>query len=126
MQTPGYNYNTESRSEWFNQPDTYLNKFTMIDTRDPRHTIRLGGTWELPVGKGRKFLTNSNRVVDAIIGGWATSHLMMWNNGPRLTFGQMNAPTETPSISNPSRDGYFDTSKFSQAAPYTPRTNPWY
>ncbi|MBL8242245.1 MAG: TonB-dependent receptor [Bryobacterales bacterium] len=122
----GYNYNNESRSEWFNQPDTYANKFTMIDTRDPRHTIRLGGTWEIPVGKGRKLLTNSNRLVDAIIGGWATSHLMMWNNGPRLTFGQMNAPTDTPSIDNPSRNGYFDTTKFSQAAPYTPRTNPWY
>lgn len=122
----GYNYNNESRSEWFNAPAQYANQLTMIDTRDPRHTIRLGGTWEVPVGRGRKFLANSNRVVDAIIGGWATSHLMMWNNGPLLTFDQMNAPADSPAISNPTRDKYFDTSKFSQAAAYTPRTNPLY
>jgi hypothetical protein len=122
----GYNYNNESRSEWFNEPARYANRLTLIDTRDPRHTIRLGGTWEIPVGKGRRYLGNANRVVDGIIGGWATSHLLMWNNGPLLTFGQMNAPTESPRISNPSRAQYFDTSKFSQAAAYTPRTNPWY
>lgn len=122
----GYNYNNESHSEWFNAQAQYANQLTMIDTRGPRHTIRLGGTWEVPVGRGRKFLTNSNRVVDAIIGGWATSHLMMWNNGPLLTFDQMNAPADSPAISNPTRDNYFDTSKFSQAAAYTPRTNPWY
>ncbi len=124
--TMGYNYNNESRSEWFNQPDNYANTFTMIDSRDPRHTIRLGGTWEIPIGKGRKFLGNANRVVDTLIGGWGTSHLLMWNNGPLLTFGQANAPANSPAISNPTRDKYFDTSQFSQAAAYTPRTNPWY
>lgn len=124
--TMGYNYNHESRSEWFNAPDQYANRFTMIDTRDPRHTLRLGGTWEVPVGKGRKFLSNANRIVDGVLGGWGTSSLFMWNGGPLLTFGQMNAPSESPSISDPSRARYFDTSKFSLAAPYTPRTNPWY
>jgi hypothetical protein len=124
--TLGYNYNQESRSEWFNDIDQYANRFEMIDTRDPRHTLRAGGTWEIPVGRSRRFLGNVNRFVDAIIGGWGTSSLLMWNNGPLLTFGQMNAPAESPKISNPTRDLYFDTSKFSQAAPYTPRTNPWY
>jgi len=124
--TMGYNYNQESRSEWFNAPAEYANKFTMIDSRDPRHTLRIGGTWELPFGRKQKFLSNIPRALDIVIGGWATSHLLMWNNGPLLTFGQMNAPTDSPEISNPTRDKYFDTSKFSQAAAYTPRTNPWY
>ncbi|MCC6860811.1 MAG: carboxypeptidase regulatory-like domain-containing protein [Bryobacterales bacterium] len=121
----GYNYSKESRGEFFNDPATYAKEFTMIDTRDPRHYVRLAGTYELPFGRGRQFGGNVNRVVDAIIGGWATSHIFMWNSGPLLTFGAMNA-TGDPKIDNPTKDKYFDTSVFSQLAPYTPRTNPWY
>ena len=122
----GYNYNREARSVWFNDIDQYANRFTLMDTREPRNNIRLGGTWEVPVGKGRKFLPNANRLVDGIIGGWSTSSLLMWNSGPLLTFGAAVAPTSSPAISNPTRDRYFDTSQFSQIPAYTPRTNPWY
>jgi len=121
----GYNYSREARDEFFNDPATYAKNFTMIDTRDPRHYVRMAGTYELPFGKGRQFLGNANRILDAIVGGWATSHILMWNSGPLLTFGAMNASGD-PTISNPTRDKYFDTSKFSVLPAYTPRTNPWY
>ncbi|MCC6860812.1 MAG: carboxypeptidase regulatory-like domain-containing protein [Bryobacterales bacterium] len=124
--TMGYNYNQESRSEWFNDIATYSNDLQLIDTREPRHTLRLGGTWEVPVGRGRRFLGNANRVVDAIVGGWATSHLLMWNNGPRLTFGAAVAPADSPRIDNPTRQQYFNPAGFTQQPAYTPRTNPWY
>ena len=124
--TLGYNYNHESKSNWFNQISYYNNDKTLIDMRNPRHTIRLAGTWELPIGRGRPFLNHINRVADLFIGGWATSHIFMWNQGSLLYFPQMIAPTESPAISNPTRDRYFDTSKFAQAPAYTPRTNPWY
>ncbi|MBI5281008.1 MAG: carboxypeptidase regulatory-like domain-containing protein [Candidatus Solibacter usitatus] len=123
--TFGYNYSNEKRSEWFDPIATYNNRFTMTDTRQPRHHVRLAGTYELPFGKGRRFGGNANRLVDAVIGGWATSHIWMWNNGPLLTFGAMNASGD-PTLANPTRGQYFDTSKFSQLQPYTPRTNPWY
>ncbi|MCC6591496.1 MAG: TonB-dependent receptor [Bryobacterales bacterium] len=124
--TFGYNYNQEARSVWFNDIAQYANNLTLMDTREPRHNIRAAGTYELPFGKGRKFLSNANRIVDGILGGWATSSILMWNNGPRLTFGTMNAPTDSPKLDNPTKDKYFDTAKFSQIAAYTPRTNPWY
>lgn len=124
--TIGYNYNQEARDLWFNDIDQYANKLTRTDTRDPRHNLRIAGTYELPFGKGRKYLANVNPIVDAIIGGWATSHFLMWNNGPRLSFGAAIAPTESPKIDNPTRDKYFDTSKFAQNPAYTPRTNPIY
>ena len=124
--TFGYNYNHESKSNWFNQISYYNNDKTLIDMRNPRHTIRMAGTWELPIGRGRPFLNHINRVADLFIGGWATSHIFMWNQGSLLYFPQMIAPTESPAISNPTRDRYFDTSKFAQAPAYTPRTNPWY
>ncbi|MEN6603784.1 MAG: TonB-dependent receptor, partial [Bryobacteraceae bacterium] len=123
--TFGYNYAREARDEFFDSIATYAKNFTMIDTRDPRHYVRLAGTYELPFGKGRQYLSNANRILDAIVGGWATSHILMWNSGPLLTFGAMNVSGD-PTISNPTKDKYFDTSKFSVLAPYTPRTNPWY
>lgn len=124
--TVGYNYNQESRDLWFNDIDRYANSLTMMDTREPRHNLRGAGTWEVPVGRGRKYLGNSNRVLDAVIGGWATSHILMWSNGPRLTFDAAIAPTDSPKIDNPTREKYFDTSKFAQNPAYTARTNPWY
>jgi len=121
----GYNYSKESRGEFFDSIATFNKDFTMIDTRDPRHYIRTAGTWELPFGKGRKFAGGANRILDAIIGGWATSHIFMWNSGPLLTFGAMNVNGD-PKIDNPSRSKYFEQSVFSQLQPYTPRKNPWY
>ncbi len=123
--TFGYNYSLETRGEFYDSIATYNKQFTMIDTRSPRHYVRLAGTYELPFGKGRQYASNVNRVVDAIIGGWATSHMFMWNNGPLLTFGTMLASGD-PTISNPTRLKYFDTSKFVINPPYTPRSNPWY
>jgi hypothetical protein len=123
--TFGYNYAREARDEFFNDIDTYNKKFTMIDTREPRHYIRLAGTWELPFGRGRQFASNVNRWVDALIGGWATSHIFLWNNGPLLTFGQMVCDGN-PKLDKPTLSRWFDTSKCRQAEPYTPRTNPWY
>jgi hypothetical protein len=121
----GYNYSRESRGEFFDSIATYAKNFTMIDTRDPRHYARLAGTYELPFGKGRTYLSNANRLLDAFVGGWATSHIFMWNSGPLLTFGAMTASGD-PTIDNPSKSKYFDTSKFAVLPAYTPRTNPWY
>ncbi len=123
--TFGYNYSHETRGEFFNDIATYKREFSMIDTRDARHYVRLAGTYELPFGRGRKYGTDVNRVVDALIGGWATSHIFMWNGGPLLTFGGMIAEGD-PKLSNPTLGRWFDTSKFRQSEPYTPRVNPWY
>ena len=123
--TFGYNYAREARDEFFNDIATYNKKFTMIDTREPRHYIRLAGTWDLPFGRGRQFASNVNRWVDALIGGWATSHIFLWNNGPLLTFGQMVCDGN-PKLDKPTLSRWFDTSKCREAEPYTPRTNPWY
>jgi len=121
----GYNHSRESRGEFFDDIATYNRQFTMIDTRDARHYVRLGGTYELPFGKGRQYGSTVNRLVDALIGGWATSHIFMWNGGPLLTFGGMIAEG-APKLEQPTLSRWFDTSKFRQSEPYTPRVNPWY
>lgn len=47
---------------------------------DVRHLINANYIYELPFGKGRAFL-NSNRVVNAILGGWTTTGIFRWNTG---------------------------------------------
>jgi hypothetical protein len=121
----GYNYNREYRAEWFNDIDQYANRYSLFDTRDPRHNVRIAGTYELPFGRGRTYLANLNRLADAVIGGWRTSHIFMFNNGAMVTFGALQVSGD-PKISDPGPSRWFDTSKFALLPAYTPRTNPWY
>jgi len=123
----GYNYNQERRSNWFNAIDVYENRLTMMDSLEPRHNIRLAGTWELPFGKNRKYLNKMHPILEAVIGGWATSSMFMKNNGPLLSFGQAIVNNGDPEdISNRSLSQWFNTSAFQIPEPYTPRTNPMY
>ncbi len=120
----GYNYNREYHSQYFNQLDTYANKFTMWDRGQPRHNVTIAGTWDLPIGRGRPYLNQINRVVDAFIGGWATSHIFMAHSGPLLWFDQATV-TGDPRQNVPA-GYYFNPDVFAVAPAYTPRTNPFY
>ena len=52
---------------------------------DRRHRFLTTGVYDLPVGRGKMFLSGTNRVVDQILGGWQTSGVFIWQNGPFLT-----------------------------------------
>jgi len=41
-----------------------------VDTAIPLHRVTFNGLVDVPVGKGRRFLKSSNRVVDALVGGF--------------------------------------------------------
>jgi hypothetical protein len=41
--------------------------------------------YELPFGKGRAFLSNANKFVDAVLGGWHLSNIFLIQSGPYLT-----------------------------------------
>jgi hypothetical protein len=41
--------------------------------------------YDLPVGRGRQFGGNMNKVLDAFIGGWQFSNIFLWQSGPYLT-----------------------------------------
>lgn len=120
----GYNYQRERESAFFNADDQYANKLTMQPITNPRHRISIAGTYELPFGKGRAMMSNAPRFVDLLLGGWSTSQIFQWNSGSYLQFGQMKV-SGNPVLSNPTLGKWFDTSVFSKADAYTPRTNPW-
>jgi len=67
-----------------------------------RHRTVNNLVYELPFGKGRRFMANPNGVSDAVLGGWSISSLIILQSGPFLT------PTVSvgdPSGSNAPRRG---------------------
>lgn len=56
------------------------NDFGLCDFDIP-YVFHLSGIYQVPVGHGRKFLNNSNRVVDALVGGWGTNFILTLQDG---------------------------------------------
>ncbi len=50
-----------------------------------RHRSLTTATYQLPVGRGRRFGSSINRWTDALVGGWQTSNIFLWQSGPFLT-----------------------------------------
>jgi hypothetical protein len=48
---------------------------------DIENVVKISSVYQLPFGKGRRFLANANRLVDAIVGGWEHNMLLQYNSG---------------------------------------------
>ena len=48
---------------------------------DVRHNINADVIWDLPFGRGRTFIGNASKLVDAVFGGWQLSSIFRWNTG---------------------------------------------
>jgi hypothetical protein len=109
-----------------------------------KHRVVLNSTWEIPIGRSRRFGANVPMWVDAIVGGWTFSTIFQARSGPNLTpfftygtdpvfpantgraldgvgqFGEAWRPdvTGNPNIGG-SRDQFFDVTAFSLPAPGT-------
>jgi hypothetical protein len=60
---------------------------------DIRHIINANLLWELPIGRGRRFLGDSPGFVDAILGGWQITNIVRWNSG--IPIGSYGAPYDS-------------------------------
>jgi hypothetical protein len=119
----GYNYHFERNQILYDDIATFLQNWTWQDSANPRHRLTGAGTWEIPIGKGRAFLSGSPRIVDAVIGGWNLTSILTWRSGRFLRFPGMVANGD-PILSDPTPEKWFDTSVFSRLPAFTPRTNP--
>ena len=52
-----------------------------------RHRFISTAVYELPVGKGRTYLSNSNRLMDGVLGGWQLGTILLLQSGPYMTPG---------------------------------------
>jgi hypothetical protein len=121
--TAGYNYNREYTQGYYNDIATYARQFTWIPANTARHRLTGAAVYELPFGKGRKMMTNANRVVEGALGGWTLTGLFTYNSGIPIRLGSAVVNGD-PALSNPTRNEWFDTSKISVLPAYTIRTNP--
>jgi hypothetical protein len=92
---------------------------------DVRHVVNANAIWQLPMGRGRMLLGDTNSVADAILGGWQLTGIFRWNSGlpveAPLDFGgwptnwnRRNYTTRITNIqSNPNRGGTNPANLFS-------------
>jgi hypothetical protein len=64
-------------------------------------------------------------VLDALFGGWRVSPVVFWRSGNLLGFDGMLWDGQDPTVSNPTPERWFDTSRFERLPDFTPRLNPW-
>lgn len=84
--------NQQYRAEWL--PGFGISRdYALCDT-DATNLVHVAGIYKLPFGKGRPFLSNANRGLDAILGGWIVNAIYSYQSGQPFTIG---CPTATTS-----------------------------
>jgi hypothetical protein len=98
---------------------------------DLPNNMTVSSVYELPFGKGHKFLGNANRVVNGALGGWQVAGIFTARTGlpftPTISADQANTGiggqrpvvVGDPSVSNPSPTLWFNPAAFAQPAKYT-------
>lgn len=51
----------------------------------PKHTVTGNVIWDLPVGKGRRYMGSSGALMNALAGGWSTALIYTFRSGRYLT-----------------------------------------
>jgi len=86
--------------------------------QDRKHVFVFSEVWELPFGRGKRFLGNSPRTVDLLFGGWQLNTITTWMSGLPFTpvsFADCSVNAGPcrpdrigdPDLDNRSRDGWF-------------------
>jgi len=71
---------------------------------DVRHAVNFNGSYDLPFGRGKQYLSQSN-VLDKVVGGWTIGTILTYQTGtPFLLQGGNNTFN-----ANPTNDGYGDS-----------------
>jgi hypothetical protein len=73
---------------------TYLNPYDLapehvISTIDRPHRVTASGVYEMPFGRGKRYLTGAAPVLNHIVGGWQVQAIFQLQSGPPLNFGNL-------------------------------------
>lgn len=102
-----------------------------VSPQDVSHRLVSSFVYELPFGRGQRFLSDAPGAVNFLIGGWQTNGIVTWQSGTPLVLS--GAANETGLYSGQrlvnngtsgkldgrSINGWFNTSVFAQPAPFT-------
>ncbi|MGH9667824.1 MAG: hypothetical protein ACRD9L_25680, partial [Bryobacteraceae bacterium] len=102
-----------------------------VADEDRPHRFVLSYDYEVPVGRGKAFLGNANRLVDGVLGGWTVAGILTITSGQLASLTVTGNPSNTggpdrPNVvhdwhlaSGQSLQHWFDTTAFVLNAPYT-------
>jgi hypothetical protein len=65
-----YNYNQERNEAYFNDITQYANEIFWLGSNNARHRATIAGTYDFPIGKGRKIGSGMNPILFAAFGVW--------------------------------------------------------
>jgi hypothetical protein len=88
-------------SRAFNYTNTYYNIDQDLaygpNDNHRMHVFGMHGVWELPVGRGRRYLNDAETALDAILGGWQLNAVYTWQSGLPFTptYRDCNADRDT-------------------------------
>jgi hypothetical protein len=118
-----------------NHQDTYnVAASRALSDADIAHRFVMGTVYDLPFGRGRRFGTDASRIAQAILGGWQVNGIISYQSGVPLRLTANNTAGILGTMTLPNNNGqsgrltgrvqdrldrYFDTSAFSQPAPFT-------
>jgi len=120
----GYNYARQKDEVFFNDIESFNRNFSWQESDRPRHRLSLAGTWEVPVGRSRAFLSSMPKALDYALGGWDITGLMTWRSGFYVRFGGLLVNGD-PRVDEPTPGKWFNTAAFARLPNFTPRANPW-
>ncbi|HEY4084675.1 MAG TPA: carboxypeptidase-like regulatory domain-containing protein [Bryobacteraceae bacterium] len=76
-----------------------------LASTDTPNSYSMSFTWQVPVGHGKTFLRNSNKLVDIVAGGWSVQGTQLIHTGTPLSVSQTNGNTGCGCGQNPTATG---------------------
>jgi Carboxypeptidase regulatory-like domain len=105
-----------------------------VSPNDISQSLLLTSVYEIPIGRGRWLGKNWNHLTDALLGGWQVNGILTLQTGFPLALSTQNTSDAGGAVLRPNTNGqsaalsgpdnqrvarYFNTSVFSQPAPFT-------
>jgi hypothetical protein len=88
--------NQSDLTSWRTLRDKHLDY--MRSSQDQTHRFVFNSIYDIPIGRGRRYLSDTNGFVDRIVGGWTAGSIVVWATRPpwfiasnRATVNQFNA-----------------------------------
>ena len=75
---------------WISRQDSLrVSRYLVRSTEEVPHAFKLGTTYDLPLGLGRRFGTGMNGIADGFVGGWSVNLTGKIQSGQVLNFGDV-------------------------------------
>ena len=106
-----YNYSRlMARESYLNAGDPRLE--TRVSSSDRPHSLAVGLTYELPVGRGKAYLADANRWINGFLGNWSVATTYGYHSGAPFGVGNLIYLGGDLQWNSHNPDRVFDTSRF--------------